>query len=166
MTTIARNLGSAVQGSYVYQGAMANAGRQFNITLNYGQIAIVFFLSSVYLVIASIGLDMYSKCDELKDNETQQGLNKWMIATLAIAITIPFTLFITKVAGGMLTAIMMLIFAIMGIIGSSTSLNWSMECEGVDDDKDSRRIYSGINLASFVCLCIITMYMMRPTGRR
>lgn len=152
-----------LQGSSVYQGAMANASKKFNITLNYGQIAIVFFLSSAYLVIASIGLDMYSKCDELKDNETQQGLNKVMIATLAIAITIPFTLFITKVTGGKLTAIMMLLFAIMGIIGSSASLNWSMECEGVDDDK---RIYSGINLASFVCLCIITMYMMRPKGRR
>lgn len=166
MTTLARNLGSAVQGSYVYQGAMANAGRKLNITLNYGQIAMVFFLSSAYLVIASIGIDMYSKCDELKDNKTQQGLNKWMIATLAIAITVPFTLFITKVAGGMLTSILMLIFAIMGIIGSSASLNWTMECKGVDDDKDSKRIYSGINLASFVCLCIITMYMMRSKGKR
>lgn len=151
-----------IQGSSAYQGAMANASREFNLKLNYGQIGIIFLLSVFYLAMASMGINMYSKCKELEGNKVQQDLNKWLIATLAISITIPFTLFITKVSGSKLTPILMLIFAIMGIIGSATSLNWSMACKDADNSDKTMQIYSGINVASFTCMCLISMFMMRP----
>lgn len=164
-STIGQGMGkasSAVQSSSAYQGAVKNASKEFNISLNYGQIGIIFILSVLYLIIASIGIDMYSKCKELEGNKVQENLNKWLIATLAISITIPFTLILTKISGSKLTPVLMIIFAIMGIIGSSTSLNWSMKCEGVDTADKSKQIYSGLNIASFVCMCLIAMFLMRP----
>lgn len=164
-STLGQGMGtasSAVQSSSAYQGAMKNASKEFNISLNYGQIGIILLLSVLYLIIASIGIDMYSKCKELEGNKTHENLNKWIIATLAISITIPFTLILTKMSGSKLTPVLMIIFAIMGIIGSSTSLNWSMKCEGVDTDDKSKQIYSGLNLGSFICLCLIAMFLMRP----
>lgn len=148
--------------SFTAQGAFANSSRDFNIKLNYGQIAIITALSSAYLIIASMGIDMFSKCKELEGDKVQQDLNKWIIATLAIAITIPFTLFIVKVTGTRFTSFMMLLFALMGIVGSAASLHWSRECKGVDTSDKSIQIYSGINVASFTCLCLISMYLMRP----
>ena len=162
---LSRGLGSVsqgVQGSSTYQSVVSNASRQVNISLNYGQIGIIFVLSIFYLVIASIGINMYSKCKELEGKKVQENLNKWLIATLAISITIPFTLIITKMSGSKLTPVLMLIFAIMGIVGSSTSLNWSLACKDADNSDNSMQVYSGINVASFICLCLISMFMMRP----
>jgi hypothetical protein len=161
-SALSKGLGSAsqgLQGSSTFQAAMTNASKEFNISLNYGQIGIIFLLSFAYLVIASVGINTYSKCKELEGKNVHQNLNKWLIATLAISITIPFTLVITKMSGNMLTPILMLIFAIMGIVGSATSLNWSIACEDADN---SMQVYSGINVASFTCLCLISMFMMRP----
>lgn len=146
-------------GQSTYQGIMRNASQKFNISLEYGQIFIIFLLSLFYMALASLGIDMFSKCKELEDKTIQQNLNKWLIATLAISITIPFTLVVTKVAGKNLTFAMMLLFAFMGIIGSATSLNWSLNCSEVET---SKKVYSGINMASFTLMCLISLYMMRP----
>lgn len=150
---------SVLPGSATYQAIVKDASKKFNVELNYGNIAVVFILSIAYMILASIGIDLYSKCAALEDSELQQGLNKWLVATLAISLTIPFTLFITKTAGKNLNAVMMMIFAILGIIGSSTILNWTTKCES--KNTESAQIYSGINLAVSVLMCLLAMFLMR-----
>ena len=52
----------------------------------------------------------------------------------------PFT---AQVAGSKLSGIMVLLFGIMGIVGSSAALNWSRTCEGA---KVTLRAYSAVSL--------------------
>ena len=91
--------GGAMQGTAAYQSAAKTAGQKVELDINWGTIGIILFLGFFDMVIASLGIDTFSKCDELKGKAVQENLNKWLIATLAIALAIPFTLFVTKVAG-------------------------------------------------------------------
>jgi|TARA_R110000772_G_scaffold79853_1_gene170666 uncharacterized membrane protein YuzA (DUF378 family) len=150
--------GTAVQGSATYQSAAKTAGKKVEMDINWGTIGIILFLGFFYMVIASLGIDMYSKCDEMKGKTVQENLNKWLIATLAIAITIPFTLFVTKVAGSKKLGAFTLLYAIMGLIGSSAALNWARKCASAKKEK-SKLIYSGVNVASFACVLLVSVFL-------
>jgi hypothetical protein len=117
------------------------------------------------MVIASIGIDTFSKCDELKGKAVQENLNKWLIATLAIALAIPFTLFVTKVAGTKKLGAFTLIYAIMGLIGSAAALNWIRNCKVTKDDKP-KLIYSGLNVASFSCVLLISLFLFVKKNKK
>lgn len=157
----AGRLGTSIRGSSTYQGAAATAGKEVSMSINYGQIGMIFAFALSYLVVASLGIDLFSKCDELKGNTTQENLNKWLIATLAIAITIPFTLTLTKMAGSKLTGIIALLFAVMGIVGSAASIHWSGKCASAKKD-ESKKIYSGISMAVFILVLLISLFLLRP----
>jgi hypothetical protein len=156
--------GTAMRGSAAYQGVAQTAGKEVSITLNYGQIGMIVAFAMSYLVVASLGIDMFSKCDNLEGNTTQENLNKWLVATLAIAITIPVTLLLTKVAGSKLTGLVALLFAIMGIVGSSAVLHWSGKCDAHKDD-ESKKVYGGINMAVFVLVLLVALFLLRPKGK-
>jgi hypothetical protein len=156
--------GTAMRGSAAYQGVAQTAGQEVSITLNYGQIGMIVAFAMSYLVVASLGIDMFSKCDNLEGNTTQENLNKWLVATLAIAITIPVTLLLTKVAGSKLTGLVALLFAIMGIVGSSAVLHWSGKCDAHKDD-ESKKVYGGINMAVFVLVLLVALFLLRPKGK-
>jgi hypothetical protein len=155
--------GTAMRGSAAYQGVAKTAGTEVSITLNYGQIGMIVAFAMSYLVVASLGIDMFSKCDNLEGNTTQENLNKWLVATLAIAITIPVTLLFTKVAGSKLTGIVTLLFAVMGIVGSSAVLHWSGKCDTHKDD-ESKKIYGGINMAVFILMLLASLFLLRAPG--
>jgi hypothetical protein len=156
--------GTAMRGSSAYQGVAQTAGKEVSITLNYGQIGMIVAFAMSYLVVASLGIDMFSKCDNLEGNTTQENLNKWLVATLAIAITIPVTLLLTKVAGSKLTGIVALLFAVMGIVGSSAVLHWSGKCDAHKDD-ESKKVYGGINMAVFIVVLLVALFLLRPKGK-
>ena len=157
--------GTAMRGSTAYQGMAQTAGKEVSITLNYGQIGMIVAFAMSYLVVASLGIDMFSKCDNLEGNTTQENLNKWLVATLAIAITIPVTLLLTKVAGSKLTGIVALLFAVMGIVGSSAVLHWSGKCDAHKDD-ESKKVYGGINMAVFIVVLLVALFLLRPKGKK
>ena len=157
--------GTAVQGTAAYQSAAKTAGQKVELDINWGTIGIILFLGFFYMVIASIGIDTFSKCDELKGKAVQENLNKWLIATLAIALAIPFTLFVTKVAGSKKLGAFTLIYAIMGLIGSAAALNWVRNCKVTKDDKP-KLIYSGINVASFSCVLLISLFLFVKKNKK
>ena len=82
--------------------------------------------------------------------KTQENLNKWLIATLGIAIAMPFTLLMVRLTGSKLNAIMMLLFAIFGIVASSAVIHWNRKCETAESEK----IYGGINMAVFIVMLL------------
>jgi uncharacterized membrane protein YuzA (DUF378 family) len=157
--------GGAIQRSTAYQGVAQTTGKTVQLDINWGTIGIILFLGFFYMVIASIGIDTFSKCDELKGKAVQENLNKWLIATLAIALTIPFTLFVTKVAGSKKLGAFTLIYAIMGLIGSAAALNWVRNCEVTKDDKP-KLIYSGLNVASFSCVLLVSIFLFVKKNKK
>lgn len=155
----------ALQGSTAYQGVAQTVGQKVGMDINWGTIGIILFLSFFYMVIASLGIDTFSKCDELQGKTVQENLNKWLIATLAIAITIPFTLFVTKVADSKKLGAFTFIYAIMGLIGSAATLNWVLNCEVAKKDQ-SKIIYSGLNVASFACTFLIALVLLASSKKK
>jgi uncharacterized membrane protein YuzA (DUF378 family) len=161
----ASQAGSAMQGSAAYQGVAQTAGQKVELDINWGTIGIILFLGFFYMVIASLGIDTFSKCDELQGKTVQENLNKWLIATLAIALAIPFTLFVTKVAGSKKLGAYTLIYAIMGLIGSAATLNWVRNCKAAKKDQ-SKLVYSGLNVASFSCVLLISLFLFTQKSKK
>ena len=151
---------SQMQGTAAYQGMTNTFGRKMTVSLTYGQIVLVTMLAASYLVVASLGIDMFGRCTELKGVKLQENLNKWIIATLAIAIAIPCTLFTVRVAGSKVSGLMMLLFAIFGIVASAGVLNWNSKCAAV---KESEKIYGGINMAVFIVMLLASFMLLRTS---
>ena len=135
------------------------------IDLKVWQVFLIVALAMSYLVVASLGIDMFSKCDELEGNDIQENLNKWLVATLAIAITIPVTLLFVKFAGSKLTGILTLFFGVLGIVGSSAVLHWSEKCDAHKDD-ENKKTYGGVNLALYIGMLFIGILLLTLTNRR
>ena len=151
---------AGMQGNTVYQGMTNTSGRVMTVSLTYGQIVLITMLAASYLVVASIGINMFNRCTELKGVKLQENLNKWIIATLAIAIAIPCTLFTVRMAGSKLSGLMMLLFAIFGIVASAGVLNWNSKCAAVED---SEKIYGGINMAVFIVMLLASFVLLRTS---
>ena len=151
---------AGMQGNAVYQGMTNTSGRVMTVSLTYGQIVLITMLAASYLVVASIGINMFNRCTELKGVKLQENLNKWIIATLAIAIAIPCTLFTVRMAGSKLSGLMMLLFAIFGIVASAGVLNWNSKCAAVED---SEKIYGGINMAVFIVMLLASFVLLRTS---
>ena len=149
---------AGMQGNTVYQGMTNTSGRVMTVSLTYGQIVLITMLAASYLVVASLGINMFSRCTELKGVKLQENLNKWIIATLAIAIAIPCTLFTVRMAGSKLSGLMMLLFAIFGIVASAGVLNWNSKCAAVEE---SEKIYGGMNMAVFIVMLIASFMLLR-----
>lgn len=155
--------GTAVTQTGAYQGAAANAAKSVGLEINYGQIGIIMFFGFFYLVIAALGIDMFNKCTEQHGKKTQENLKHFLSYTLTMALTVPCTLLLLKVAGSKLSGIMVLLFGIMGIVGSSAALNWSRTCEGAKKD-DSKKAYSAVSLVIFLLAFLVGLFMLKPSS--
>ena len=139
-----------------------NLYKKADFQLTYLSIMIVVVLAASYLVVASLGIDMFSKCKELAGIKTQEDLNKWLIATLGIAIAMPFTLLLAKLAGNNLNYVIAILFAVFGIVASSAVIHWNRKCSEVDD---SQKAYGGVMLALSILLIIGTL-VLAMRGRK
>jgi hypothetical protein len=152
---------TAMQTSQIGVAATAKAAETTTITINYGQIGLILMFGFLYLVIASLGIDMFNKCPEKEGNSTQENLKNFLSYTLTIALTIPCTLLMVKTAGSKLSGIIVLLFGIMGIVGSSASLNWARTCESAKKDK-SKLGFSAASLVIFLLAFLSGLFMLRP----
>ncbi len=148
-------------GSQMGVAAAAKAAETTTITINYGQIGLIAMFGFLYLVIASLGIDMFNKCDEQAGKSTQENLKLFLSYTLTIALTIPCTLLMVKTAGSKLSGIIVLLFGIIGIVGSSASLNWARTCESSKKDK-SKMGFSAASLVIFLLAFLGGLFMLRP----
>ena len=140
----------------------ANAQKQADFKLTYLSIVIVIALAVCYLVVASLGIDMFSKCKELAGIKTQEDLNKWLIATLGIAIAMPTTLLLIKLSGEYLNYIIAILFAIFGIVAASSVIHWNKKCT---KEEASQKAYGGTILALAIALLIAAIgLLMRKRG--
>jgi len=153
--------GTALQTSKVGVAVSNTASKEIGITINYGQIGLVLMFGFLYLVIAALGIDMFNKCPEQQGKSTQENLKNFLSYTLTIALTVPCTLLLAKTAGSKLSGIIVLLFGIMGVVGSSATLNWSRTCDSAKKDK-SKMAYSAVSLVIFLLTFLGGLFMLRP----
>jgi len=118
----------------------------------------IIFLGFIYMIISSIGMNIYSKCDAMKGQPVQENLNKYLAATLTIALTIPFTLLVTKFVKNE-GAVFALIYSIMGLVGSAAALNWAVKCENA---KSSDKNFAALTTAVYSLTLMFSFYLLRP----
>ena len=153
--------GTALQTSKVGVAVSNTAAQEVGITINYGQIGLVLMFGFLYLVIAALGIDMFNKCPEQEGKSTQENLKNFLSYTLTIALTVPCTLLLAKTAGSKLSGIIVLLFGIMGVVGSSAALNWARTCDSAKKDQ-SKMAYSAVSLVIFLLAFLGGLFMLRP----
>ena len=123
-------------------------------------IVVTLILALIYTVTASAGIGTFSDCPELADNKMQQNLSRLLSVTLAIALTIPFTLFIAMVSKARLTGVITLVYSIMGIIGSSIALNYARKCNAGSEDKKIATAYNSLSLIAFIVALMVGGFLV------
>jgi hypothetical protein len=144
--------------SAMYNRAKNIASGKIDLEVSMTTVMGIMLLGFFYMVTASIGMSIYSKCDAMKGKKVQDNLNKYLAATLTIGLTIPFTLLVTKFAKSE-GAVFTLIYSIMGLVGSAAALNWTLKCENA---KETEKGYAGFSTALFTCTLLLSMFLMRP----
>jgi hypothetical protein len=128
--------------SAMYNKAKNIANGKIDLEVSMTTVMGILLLGFFYMVTASIGMSIYSKCDAMKGKEVQDNLNKYLAATLTIGLTIPFTLLVTRFAKNE-GAVFTLIYSIMGLVGSAAALNWTLKCENA---KQTEKGYAGFSI--------------------
>jgi hypothetical protein len=155
---VTSNMVVAEKASSMYNRAKKLATGSLQLEIKWSTVGLILMMGFLYMVISSIGMSVYSKCEAMKGKPVQENLNKYLAATLTIGLTIPFTLLVLKMVKKEL-AVFMLIYSIMGLVGSAAALNWAAKC---DNAKQSEKTYAGMNVALFSITLLVSFYMMRP----
>ena len=152
------DLTSTQAASSMYNRAKNIASGKTDLEVSYSTVFTILFLGFFYMVVSSIGMSIFSKCEAMKGKPVQENLNKYLAATLTIGLTIPFTLLVTKFVNNE-GAVFALIYSIMGLVGSAAALNWTLKCENA---KKSEKGYAGFSVALFTLTLLISFFLMRP----
>jgi len=144
--------------SAMYNRAKNIASGKIDLEVSGMTVMGILFLGFFYMIISSIGMSIYSKCDAMKGQPIQENLNKYLAATLTIALTIPFTLLVTKFVKNE-GAVFTLIYSIMGLVGSAAALNWAVKCENA---KSSDKNFAALTTAVYSLTLMFSFYLLRP----
>jgi hypothetical protein len=136
--------------------ALNNAKRiasgKATLEMSYGAIGMVCMLAFAYMVITSIGIDTYRKCD----NKPKKSAYEFLTHTLAIALAIPFTLFLGRMFKSDL-GLWMTFFGLMGLIGASITVHINNKCKNA---KKSNRQFSYFALPMFIMSLLVGGFMI------
>jgi len=152
------DLTATQKASAMYNRAKNIASGKIDLEVSGLTVMGILFLGFIYMIISSIGMSIYSKCDAMKGQPVQENLNKYLAATLTIALTIPFTLLVTKFVKNE-GAVFALIYSIMGLVGSAAALNWAVKCENA---KSSDKNFAALTTAVYSLTLMFSFYLLRP----
>jgi hypothetical protein len=158
---VTSNMGNAVaaeQAASMYNRAKKLASGTLQLEIKWSTVGLILIMGFLYMIISSIGMSIFAKCEAMKGKPVQENLNKYLAATLTIGLTIPFTLLVLKLVKKEL-AVFMLIYSIMGLVGSAAALNWAAKC---DNAKKSEKTWAGMNVALFSMTLLASAWMLRP----
>lgn len=153
---------ATMRASRMYNNAKAIASGKVDLEVSWGTIGGILLLGFAYMVTASVGIGIFSKCDAMKGKTIQENLNKYLAITLTIALTIPFTLFLTKIVKNE-GAVFTLIYSLMGLVGGAAALNWTLNCPKA---KEAEKGYSAFSVVLFTITLLASFYMLRPKKMR
>lgn len=132
------------------------ASGKATLEMSYGAVGMVCLMAFAYMVISSIGIDTYMKCDTVKGQKTYDNLYKFLSHTLTIALTIPFTLFLGRMFKSDL-GLWMTFFGLMGVVGASMVVSLTNKCK---NSKKSNRQFSYFALPMFILSLLAGGYLI------
>jgi hypothetical protein len=132
----------------IYDIAKGVMDGRLDIELPMISVFTIFVLALIYMVTASMGIDMYETCDNV---EKSKRINQYMSYTLTIALTIPFTLLITKLFGND-TGAFMILYGIMGTLTSYFAFDLVRKC---DNQLALRDVWTKFTLGLYTLVLII-----------
>jgi hypothetical protein len=132
----------------IYDIAKGVMDGRIDIELPMISVFTIFVLALIYMVTASMGIDMYETCDNV---EKSKKINQYMSYTLTIALTIPFTLLITKLFGND-TGAFMILYGIMGTLTSYFAFDLVRKC---DNQLALRDVWTKFTLGLYAIVLIV-----------
>jgi len=76
------DLTSTMRASRMYNNARSIASGKVDLEVSWGTVGGILLLGFFYMVTASIGINIFSKCESMKGKAIQENLNKYLAATL------------------------------------------------------------------------------------
>lgn len=130
---------------------------KIEMEIGYPQVGLTIVLGIFYIAITALGIQTYNKCEAIQDSQKFKNLKMFLSHTMAVAITIPAVLLVTKFAkneGGIFT----LMYAIMGITGSGIALDIMRQPDCKDAVKKDEKNYAIASLVLFGLLFLTGGY--------
>ena len=130
---------------------------KIEMEIGYPQVGLTIILGIFYIAITALGIQTYNKCEAIQDSQKFKNLKMFLSHTMAVAITIPAVLLVTKFAkneGGIFT----LMYAIMGITGSGIALDIMRQPDCKDAVKKDEKNYAIASLVLFSLLFLTGGY--------
>lgn len=124
---------------------------KIEMEIGYPQVGLTIILGIFYIAITALGIQTYNKCEAIQDSQKFKNLKMFLSHTMAVAITIPAVLLVTKFAkneGGIFT----LMYAIMGITGSGIALDIMKQPDCKDAVKKDEKNFAIASLVMFILL--------------
>lgn len=152
------NLSVNERASRIYNNAKAIASGRVDLEVSWTTVGGILILGFIYMITASIGINIFTNCASMKGKPIQENLNKYLAATLTIALTIPFTLLVTKFAKNE-AGVFMLLYSIMGLVGAAAALNWTLKCPNTNE---TEKTYSIFSVIIFSITLLASFFVMAP----
>lgn len=146
----------SASASKMYDIAKGVATGKQDIEISMGAAASILFIGIHYLILSSMGLSTHAGCGSVKSSKMYDNLSKFLSYTLTIAITIPLTLMFQK-AFSKDTAAWLAFYGVMGLIGSSITLNLTKKCDNAGKRTEQFAI-SGV--VSYVSVLIAGVFLL------
>jgi hypothetical protein len=124
---------------------------KIEMEIGYPQVGLTIILGIFYIAITALGIQTYNKCEAIQGKQKFKNLKMFLSHTMAVSITIPAVLLVTKFAkneGGIFT----LMYAIMGITGSAIALNIMKQPDCKDAVKKDEKNFAIASLVLFILL--------------
>tara|TARA_X000000368_G_scaffold159503_1_gene125703 strand:- start:1718 stop:2554 length:837 start_codon:yes stop_codon:yes gene_type:complete len=124
---------------------------KIEMEIGYPQVGLTIVLGIFYIAITALGIQTYNKCEAIQGKQKFKNLKMFLSHTMAVAITIPAVLLVTKFAkneGGIFT----LMYAMMGITGSGIALDIMRQPDCKDAVKKDEKNFAIASLVLFILL--------------
>ena len=124
---------------------------KIEMEIGYPQVGLTIILGIFYIAITALGIQTYNKCEAIQGKQKFKNLKMFLSHTMAVSITIPAVLLVTKFAkneGGIFT----LMYAIMGITGSGIALDIMRQPDCKDAVKKDEKNFAIASLVMFILL--------------
>lgn len=108
---------------------------------------------AAYVAVASMGINVFNKCSAIQDSRKWKNMHLILSNTMVVAMTIPVVLVVQMMASGRVTAAVLMLYGLMGVIGSSVAYGLVKEkqCESISKPSDRNFLMIAIVL-SFVIM--------------